>query len=167
MMENITTMAGLFSHLGTAMAILGAALAVAMSCWGSAKGTGIAGEAGAGLLTEDPSKFAKVMVLQILPGTNGLYGLVIWFVALGQLGAFAGGIQTLTIAQGMAFFFACLPMAINGGLAAIFQGRVSAAAIGVLAKQEGDWAKGMILVVVLEFYAILSLLVSFLTITNL
>jgi len=162
-----TSMADLFSLMGTAIALLGAALAVALSCWGSAKGTGIAGEAGAGLLSEDPSKFGKVMVLQILPGTNGLYGLVVWFIALNQLGAFAGGLESLTIAQGLAFFFACMPMAINGLLSAIFQGRVSAAAIGVLAKQEADWAKGMILVVVIEFYAILSLLVSFLTLTNL
>jgi len=167
-MDMITTsFADLFSLMGTAVAIFGAVLAVALPCWSSAKGTGIAGEAGAGLLSEDPSKFGKVMVLQILPGTNGLYGLAIWFVALGQLGAFGGGIETLTIAEGLAFFFACMPMAIGGFFSAIYQGRTSAAAIGVLAKQEGDWAKGMILVVVIEFYAILSLLVSFLTIVNL
>jgi len=163
----VTNMAYLFSHMGTAMAILGAALVVALSCWGSAKGVGIAGEAGAGLLSEDPSKFGKVLVLQILPGTNGLYGLAIWFVLLGQLGAFGGGIEPLTIYHGLTLFFACLPMAINGMLVAVYQGRTSAAAIGVLAKQEADWTKGMILVVIIEFYAILSLLVSFLTIVNL
>ena len=59
----------------------GAGLAVGLSCVGSAKGTGIAGEAGTGLLSEDPSKSGKVMVLQLLPGTQGLYGLVVWFFA--------------------------------------------------------------------------------------
>ena len=162
-----TSMADIFSLLGTGIAVLGATLAVAMCCWSSAKGCGIAGEAGAGLLAEDPSKFTKVLILQVIPGTNGLYGLVVWFVALAQLGAFGGdGIATLTIAQGLTFFFACIPMIIAGFFSAIFQGRVAAASIGVLAKQEGDWAKGMILCIVIEFYAILSLLVSFLTITS-
>ena len=63
---------------GLALALLGAGLAVGLSCVGSAKGTGIAGEAGTGLLAQDPSKSGKVMVLQLLPGTQGLYGLVVW-----------------------------------------------------------------------------------------
>ena len=70
---------------GMALALLGAGLAVGLSCVGSAKGTGIAGEAGTGLLSQDPSKSGKVMVLQLLPGTQGLYGLVVWFFALIQL----------------------------------------------------------------------------------
>ena len=166
-MEIVTTsMTEIFSLMGTAIALLGAALATAMSCWGAAKGTGIAGEAAAGLLSEDPSKFSKVLILQVIPGTNGLYGLVIWFVALAQLGAFAGGIATLTVVQGITFFIACLPMIINGYLGAIFQARVSAGAIGMVAKQERDWAKGVILCIVIEFYTILSLLASFLTIVS-
>ena len=67
---------------GLAMALLGASLAVGLSCVGSAKGTGIAGEAGTGLLCEDPSKSGKVMILQLLPGTQGLYGMAVFFVAL-------------------------------------------------------------------------------------
>lgn len=65
---------------GLALALLGAGLAAALSGVGSAKGTGIAGEAGAGLLCEDPGKFGKVMILQVIPGTQGLYGLVVWFL---------------------------------------------------------------------------------------
>ena len=67
-----------------ALALLGAALAAALACVGSAKGTGIAGEAGAGLVSEDPSKSGKVMILQVIPGTQGLYGFVIFFLALPQ-----------------------------------------------------------------------------------
>ena len=48
---------------GLAIALLGSGLAVALSCVGSARGTGIAGEAGAALLSQDPSKSGKVMVL--------------------------------------------------------------------------------------------------------
>ena len=62
---------------GLALAMLGAGLAAVLPGIGSAKGTGIAGEAGTGLLCEDPSKFGKVMILQVIPGTQGLYGLVV------------------------------------------------------------------------------------------
>ena len=128
---------------------------------GSAKGTGIAGEAGTGLLSEDPSKSGKVMVLQLLPGTQGLYGLVVWFFALFQMGMLSGGVE-LTVAQGMQYFVACMPMAIGGLLSAIAQGRVAAGSINILAKKPDDWSKGLILCGIVEFDAILSLLASML-----
>ena len=146
---------------GLALALLGAGLAVGLSCVGSAKGTGIAGEAGTGLLSEDPSKSGKVMVLQLLPGTQGLYGLVVWFFALFQMGMLSGHVE-LTVAEGMQYFVACLPMAIGGLLSAIAQGRVAAGSINILAKKPDDWSKGLILCGIVEFYAILSLLASML-----
>ena len=151
---------------GLAMALLGSGLAVGLSCVGSAKGTGIAGEAGTGLLCQDPSKSGKVMVLQLLPGTQGLYGLVVWFFALFTMGAFSGGIVPLTVTEGATIFAACLPIALGGWLSAIFQGRVAAASVNVVAKKPDDWAKGIILCGIVEFYAILSLLASVLLLMN-
>ncbi|MDE6931982.1 MAG: V-type ATP synthase subunit K [Oscillospiraceae bacterium] len=155
---------------GLALALLGSGLAVGLSCVGSAKGTGIAGEAGTGLLCEDPSKSGKVMVLQLLPGTQGLYGMVVWFFALirmnfmGNAAAVAG---SMTVQQGLAFFAACMPMAIGGLLSAIAQGRVAAGSINILAKKPDDWSKGLILCGIVEFYAILSLLASMLMLLQL
>lgn len=149
---------------GMAIGLLGAGLAAALAGIGSAKGTGIAGEAGAGLLTEDPSKFGKVMILQVIPGTQGLYGLVIWFFAVFQMGLLDGSIVNLTVTDGMRYFVACLPMALGGWISAIAQGRVAASSINILAKKPDDWSKGMILCITVEFYAILSLLASFLMI---
>ena len=146
---------------GLAMAMLGAGLAVGLSCVGSAKGTGIAGEAGTGLLCEDPSKSGKVMVLQLLPGTQGLYGMVVWFFALTKMGLLGGTIPA-TIQDGMQIFVACMPMALGGLLSAIAQGRVAAGSINILAKKPDDWSKGLILCGIVEFYAILSLLASML-----
>ena len=145
---------------GLALALLGSGLAVGLSCVGSAKGTGIAGEAGSGLLSEDPSKSGKVMVLQLLPGTQGLYGLVVWFFALIQIGMVGGATPELTVAQGMQYFVACMPMAIGGLLSAIAQGRVAAGSINILAKKPNDWSKGLILCGIVEFYAILSLVAT-------
>lgn len=162
------TFADLFGTWGTAIALLGAALAVGLSCVGSARGTGLVGEAGAGLISEDPSKFSKVLILQVIPGTQGLYGLIIWFFALMKLGGFGGdGLADLTLVQGIAFFCACLPMALGGLHSAVAQGRVAAASVGILAKKDNEWSKGMIMCIIVEFYAILCLLASILTLNML
>ena len=133
---------------------------------GSAKGTGITGEAATGILSENPEHFSKCLILQVIPGTQGLYGLVIWFFALYTMGAFSGGIQELSITQGLTIFVSCLPMAMGGWRSAIYQGRVAAASINIVAKQPDDWSKGIILCVIVEFYAILSLLASILLLMN-
>ena len=146
---------------GLALALLGSGLAVGLSCVGSAKGTGIVGEAGAGLLSEDPSVSGKVMVLQLLPGTQGLYGLVVWFFCLIQIGMTSGNVN-LSVTEGLQYFIACMPMAIGGLLSAIAQGRVAVTSINILAKKPDDWSKGIILCGIVEFYAILSLLASML-----
>ena len=151
---------------GLAIALLGSGLAVGLSCVGSAKGTGIAGEAGTGLLCEDPSKSGKVMVLQLLPGTQGLYGLVVWFFACFQMGMLNGTAVDLTVTEGLRYFVACMPIALGGFLSAIAQGRVAAGSINILAKQPDHWSKGMVLCITVEFYAILSLLASMLMILN-
>ena len=127
-------MSFLESFGGLALALLGGGLAAGLSCVGSAKGTGLAGEAAAGLMCEDPSKFGKAMILQVLPGTQGLYGTVVWFFSIYAIGL----------------------------LSAIAQGRVAAASINILAKKPSDWSKGLVLCGIVEFYAILSLLASML-----
>ena len=147
---------------GFAIALLGAGLAACLAGAGSARGTGIAGEAGTGLLSQDPSKSGKVMVLQLLPGTQGLYGLVVWFFALIRMGMLNGTAVDLTVVEGLRYFSACLPMALGGWLSAIAQGRVAAGSINILAKKPNDWSKGLILCGIVEFYAILSLLASML-----
>ena len=145
---------------GYALGLLGAGLAALLAGIGSAKGTGIAGEAGAGLVSEDPSKFGKAMILQVIPGTQGLYGFVIWFLAFGKL------VPGMSVAEGMQILAACLPIAFGGLLSGIAQGKVAAASVNILAKKPDDWSKGMILCITVEFYAILSLLASFLMILN-
>ena len=145
----------LFAHSGLAIGLLGAGLAACLAGAGSGVGTGIAGEAGAGLVSEDPSKFGKAMILQVIPGTQGLYGFVIWFLAFNKL------VPGMTVAQGLQVLGACLPIAIGGMISGIAQGKVAAASINILAKKPDDWSKGMILCITVEFYAILSLLASF------
>ena len=75
----------LFQNTGLAIGLLGAGLAACLAGAGSGIGTGIAGQAGTGLVAEDPSKFGKIMILQVVPGTQGLYGLVVFFFAIMQM----------------------------------------------------------------------------------
>ena len=96
---------------GLACGFLGASLACGLSCAGSARGCGIAGERGADLLCEDPGAFGKVLILQVIPGTQGLYGLVVWFFALLQMGIFGGNVDptSLTVVDGLRVACACVP----------------------------------------------------------
>ena len=151
---------------GTGLALLGASLAVALCCIGSAKGTGMVGEAAAGLVSEDPSASTKCLVLQVLPGPQGLYGLVAWFFATFFMGMCSGELVQLTVAQGLTVFACCLPIALGGWLSAIFQGRVAAASVNIVAKHPDHMMKGVIFCGIVEFYAILSLIATIMLLMN-
>ncbi len=153
---------GIFS--GTNLALLGAALAVALPCMGSAKGVSLVGEATGGLLSEDPSLFGKALALQALPMTQGVYGLVAAFLMLAMLGLFGdiSYLQNLTIAQGGYYLMASLPIALAGYYSAIRQGRVSAAGIQLIAKRPSESGKAITSAALVETYAIFSLLVTLL-----
>ena len=148
---------------GTNLALLGAVLAVAFSGFGSARGVGMVSEASAGLLTEDPTKFGKAMVLQALPATQGIYGFVIAFlIAVVKLDIMSGSPVTLTVGQGMYLFCAALPIALGGWVSAIKQARVATAGISVLAKRPEAVGKAIISAALVEMYAILAFLISIL-----
>ena len=150
-------------NLGIVFALTGAALAALLAGIGSAIGVGIAGEAAAGVITEDPNKFSKVLVLQLLPGTQGIYGLLIGFITLTQIGIM-GGDPNVSVAKGLLYLAACLPMALVGLLSAIKQGKASVASIGLVAKRPEQFGKAMIFPAMVETYAILALLISILSI---
>ena len=146
---------------GIAVALLGAASAALFAGMGSAKGVGIAGQAAAGVVTEDPSKFGKVLILQLLPGTQGIYGLLIAFITLSQIGVL-GGNTDISLAKGLMYFFACMPMAVVGYSSAISQAKASVASIALVAKKPDQFGKAMIFPAMVETYAILALLISIL-----
>ena len=161
-----TSMGDFFANQGIVYAILGAALAVLLAGAGSAIGVGIAGQAAAGVMSEDPSKFAKVLVMQLLPGTQGLYGLLIGFVTLSKIGIIGSGAVEMTAIQGLQILAACLPIAIVGLISGKYQGKTSAASIGIIAKKPDQFAKAMQLPAMVETYAILALLISFLAVNG-
>ena len=152
-------------NIGVVLALLGAVLAALLASAGSAVGVGRAGEAAAGVVTEDPSKLGKVLILQLLPGTQGIYGLLIAFITLSQIGIL-GGDSNISLAKGILYFLACMPMAIIGYWSALKQSRASIACIGLIAKRPDQLGKAIIFPAMVETYAILALLVSILAVTG-
>ena len=149
---------------GNNLAFLGAAIAAIPAGMGSAKGVGLVGEASTGLVSEDPSKFGKALILQALPATQGIYGLITAFLIIFNTGIFSGAIATLTPAQGMYYLIAALPIGIVGYFSAVAQAKASASGISLLAKRPKEVGKAIIASAMVETYAILALLVSLLMI---
>ena len=152
----------ILENLGIVYALLGAAVAVLFAGCGSAIGVGIAGQAAAGVVTEDPSKFAKVLVIQLLPGTQGLYGLLVGFITLSKIGILGGGIADISVQTGLLILAACLPVGIVGLISGKSQGQAAAAPLGIVAKKPPQFGKAMLFHELVETYAILSLLIYFL-----
>lgn len=154
------------NSLGLALAIVGAAFAALFAGIGSAKGVGLVGEAAAGLVSQDPSKFSKVLILQLLPGTQGLYGLLVSVLLLSRIGVLGGGAMELTAMQGLMYLGASLPIAFGGLFSGIAQGRAAAAGVNIVAKKPDESGKAIIMAAMVETYAILALLISILIIYN-
>jgi V/A-type H+-transporting ATPase subunit K len=147
---------------GLLLALAGVAQAVTLSGIGSAIGVSIVGQAAAGVVTEDPDKFGKTLILQVLPGTQGIYGFLIGFLIVQKLNLLSGNVPAVSFESGLGLLLASLPVGIVGLLSAIIQGQVAAAGISIIAKKPDELVKAMMYAVMVEFYAILALLMSFL-----
>ena len=141
---------------GLIFGTLGAAVAVFLAGMGSAKGVGIAGEAAAGIVVEEPEKFVQALILQLLPGTQGLYGFVIGLFTMFRLST------NMPLVEGLYLFIAALPVGVVGYFSAVAQGKVAIAGQNILAKNSSEVIKGVILAVMVETYAILAFAISFL-----
>ena len=141
--------------LGIAMAMLGAGFAALLAGIGSAIGISFPAKAAAGVISEDPSKFGSLFLLVVLPGTQGFYGFVAAFLIVGKIA------QITTSMQGFQLLLAAFPIAIVGFVSAIYQGKVSAAGVNLVAKRSKEAIKGVILAAMVETYAVLGLLISF------
>jgi len=151
--------------LGLALVVGGAACAALLAGVGSAWGVAIAGEAAGGVLTEDPEKFGRLLVMMALPGTQGFYGFLGAFYALMRIN-FLGGAVPVDPMTGLQFFFACLPVGVVGLISAYWQGRASAAGIYLVAKRPEEVGRAIIIPAMVETYAVLGLLATILLLSG-
>ena len=150
---------------GVIMAGVGAFLAVILAGIGSSIGVGRAGQAAAGVVSEEPDKFGQVLILELLPGSQGIYGLIIAFLILTGSGIMGGSPITET-SLGLQYFVGALPIAIGGLTSAIWQGRVAVGAIALVAKRGEGFGNGMLLTLMVETYALFAFLVSLLIVVS-
>lgn len=142
---------------GIIFSVLGAALAAALPGVGSAKGVGHVGQGASAIIIDDPAKFGRSLILQLLPGTQGLYGMIIAIIVM--IFKFDAA---MPLQQGLRVLFSCLPIAIVGYASAVHQGNVAYSGLEILAKNESQSMKGVIYAVMVETYAILSFIISLL-----
>lgn len=140
--------------MGYTIALIGIALCVLLCGIGSCIGLYKTSTAAAGILGEDPKKFGKVMVLVLLPATQGIYGFIIGIIASSGLAA------EMSVASGWAMFCAVLPMTLSGLISAWFQGKSAVNCIYAVGKQESLSGKLIVYPGMIEFYAILGLIIS-------
>ncbi|MGO3017588.1 MAG: V-type ATP synthase subunit K [Anaerococcus sp.] len=145
---------------GIILGALAVAIAALISGMGSAKGVGMVGEAAAGLTVEEPEKFGKALVLELLPGTQGLYGFVIGFMIMSSLST------DVDFQQGLYYLMAALPVGIVGYHSAVAQAKVAIGGVNILAKNEPEFTRGIVFSVMVELYAILGFVISLLLVTR-
>lgn len=148
--------------LGQFLTFAAAAISVILAGWGSAKGVGLAGQTSAGVSSENPEVNSKLMVLQILPGTQGIYGFLIAVIILVNTGALGGNMVDVGLLQGLMYIAAVMPIAVVGLLSAINQGKVAAAGMMMVGQRPDMSGKAITMTVMVETYAVLALLASFL-----
>ena len=143
-----------------AIAIAGAAISVFLGGAGSAIGVGLAGQAGAGVISEKPELFGKVLLIQALPGTQGIYGFLGGLLVLIQTGLLGGTGAALSIDSAWQLFWACMPVAVTGLISGIHQGKVAASGLHAVAKDPTNVGKAVIMAAMVETYAVLGLLIT-------
>lgn len=149
--------------LGQIFAIAGAAFAVTFAGIGSAKGVGMAGEAASGVVAENPDNFGRCLVLMLLPGTQGIYGLLVAFLIMIKVGVL-GTMVDVSVTNGLIILAGAMIMAFGGFFSAIAQGRCATTGIAMVGKRPEEMGKAIIMATMVETYAVFSLLASLLII---
>lgn len=153
-------------QLGQVLALFGAAIAVGLAGMGSSRGVGLAGETAAGVATDNPEVAGKLLVLQLLPATQGIYGFLIAVIILIKTGILGGTPVDVSVIQGLKFICACLPIGVVGYYSAIYQAKVSAAGMIMTGQKPEMSGRATVMTVMVETYAVFALLISFLVVNS-
>jgi len=148
--------------IGDALAIIGAALALGLCGIGASIGVSIVQRACAGIVSDQPDKYTKTLIFQLIPTTSGLYGFVVAFLVLQNIGL--GGTHGYELAEGLMVLGACLPIAIVGLFSSIAQSKVCASCAVMVGKRNELYGKAITMSIIIEFFQLLALIVSILAI---
>lgn len=149
--------------LGFAIALLGGAMTAGLAAYGSSVGVGRAGEMAGGVISEDPDRFGLMLILQALPATQAIYGLVVAILVmlkLNALGGSGGPFLQIGLQPGLAIFAACVPAMFGELISPIWQGRVAVASMGAVAKKPDTFGRALILPVMVETFGLFALIAT-------
>ena len=130
----------------------------------SAMSVHMVGVAAAAVTAEDPKKWSKLFVLEVIPGTQGFYGFIAGMLLMIGSGLFGGALKAGVV--GAAALVAMLP-AVLQGFTAYYQGRVCLAGVSATAKRSEAFTPSVIYAVMVETYAILGFITTFLLLIGL
>ena len=146
--------------------ILGCAIAIGIAGISSAIGLALAGSSAVAVTAEKPNLFGKLLVLQVLPMTQSVYGLLTAILLMMGAGLLGGGSATVTPLMGMGAVWVGLAVGLTG-ISAINQGMVASSSISAVGRNPDVAARGIIFTVMPETIAIFGLLVGILLMTGL
>ena len=138
------------------LAYIGIGLMLGLTGIGSAYGVSITGNATVGALKKTPDKFGNFMVLSALPGTQGLYGFLGYFLMQKVL------IADMTWLAASGVFGAGIALGFIGLFSSIRQGQICANGIAGIGAGYDLFGKTLILAVFPELYAIVAVAATFL-----
>lgn len=153
---------------GPSLVFIGAAISAILGFIGSGKGMGYAGLAAAGVTSERPELFGKMLLMQALPGSPGVFGLIGAFLILNQAGLLGGASadHVITISQGLQYLIAGIPIGFAQLFSGIIEGRIAAAGVTMIAKNDTLTARAMIFTAMIETWAIFGVLITFILLTS-
>ncbi len=138
------------------LAYIGVGLMIGLAGIGSAFGVSMGGNASIGALKKNEDAFGNYLVLSALPGTQGLYGFMGYFILQGIL------TPEISWLQAGAVFGAGLALGFVALLSAIRQGQVCANGIAAIGSGYNVFGNTLILAVFPELYAIIAFAATFL-----
>jgi len=147
------------------LVILGCALAIGIAGISSAIGLALAGSSAVAVTAEKPNLFGKLLVLQVLPMTQSVYGLLTAILLMMGVGLL-GGTPKATLLQGMGAVWIGFAVGLTG-ISAINQGMVASSSISAVGRNPDVAARGIIFTVMPETIAIFGLLTGILLMTGL
>jgi V/A-type H+-transporting ATPase subunit K len=149
------------------MVILGCALAIGIAGISSAIGLALAGSSAVAVTAEKPELFGRLLVLQVLPMTQSVYGLLTAILLMMGAGLLAGdGTTEISYVMGMGAVWIGLAVGLTG-ISAINQGMVASSSISAVGRNPEIAARGIIFTVMPETIAIFGLLVGILLMVGL
>jgi len=150
---------------GLMLAVLSAVLVVIISGIGSSWGVGWCGEISSGLVAEDPEKFGKTLLLQVIPGTQGIYGFLMAFWVMLKINLL-GGVVPVSTEAGLMILLICLTMGGTCVASGFFQVKTVVAGLALVGRRPEEAGKGLVFAAMVETYQLLALLTAILLING-